>query len=266
MATTERCPPEIRRVYTKCSLNTKLSVFLGNLAGKIDLRLLSALRLRSFLNGAQTVTLLRIMNEIVALFAGVGLAAACGFRVFVPLFITSLAASGNLEIFGEVDVQALLGEQEWLGNPWVTLALGIATALEIGSYYIPWLDSALDTVATPAAVVAGTFITGTMMPDMMGDGSFKWIAATIAGGGTAGLIQGASVITRVTSTATTGGIGNPVMSTAELGGSILTAGLSLLMPILAGLLVLILMYFVIRTIVHFFKNRSQMPKIDGAAG
>ena len=266
MATTERCPPEIRRVYTKYSLYTKLSVSLANLAGKIDLWLLPAYRIRSFPNGAQTVILLCIMNEIMALFAGVGLAAACGFRVFVPLFITSLAASGNLEIFGEVDVQAMLGEQEWLGNPWVTLALGIATALEIGSYYIPWLDNALDTVATPAAVVAGTFITGTMMPEMMGDGSFKWIAATIAGGGTAGLIQGASVITRGTSTATTGGIGNPVISTAELGGSILTAGLALLVPILAGLLVLVLMYFVIRTIVRFFKNRSQIPKIDGAAG
>jgi hypothetical protein len=209
------------------------------------------------------------MNEVMALFAGVGLAAACGFRVFVPLFITSLAASGHVDMFGEMDVEAMLGDQQWLANPWITLALGIATALEIGSYYIPWLDNALDTVATPAAVVAGTFITGAMMPEFMGDGSFKWIAATIAGGGTAGLVQGASVITRGTSTATTGGIGNPVISTAVLGGSIFTAGLAILMPILAGGLVLILMYFVIRTIVRFFKNRSKSPPAptpDGAAG
>ncbi|CAA6676744.1 MULTISPECIES: DUF4126 domain-containing protein [unclassified Lentimonas] len=201
------------------------------------------------------------MNEVMALFAGVGLAAACGFRVFVPLFITSLAAGGHVDMFGDMDVEAMLGGQEWLANPGITLALGIATALEIGSYYIPWLDNALDTVATPAAVVAGTFITGAMMPDMMGDGSFKWIAATIAGGGTAGLVQGASVITRGTSTATTGGIGNPVVSTAELGGSILTAGLALLVPIVAGILVLILMYFVLRTIFRFFKNRSKSEPV-----
>ncbi|MFQ3224362.1 MAG: hypothetical protein ACI8Z5_000610 [Lentimonas sp.] len=202
------------------------------------------------------------MNEVMALFAGVGLAAACGFRVFVPLFITSLAASGGVDIFADVDVQAMLGDQEWLANPWVTVALGLATALEIGSYYIPWLDNALDTVATPAAVIAGTFITGAMMPDILGDGSFKWIVATVAGGGTAGLVQGASVITRGTSTATTGGIGNPVVSTAELGGSILTAGLALLLPIVAGILVLILMYFVIRTIFRFFNNRSvgELPR------
>jgi hypothetical protein len=198
------------------------------------------------------------MNEIMAICVGVGLAAACGFRVFVPLFITSLVASGQIDMFAEVDVPALLGDQEWLANPWVTAALGIATALEIGSYYIPWLDNALDSMATPAAVIAGTFISGAMMPDIMGDGAFKWIAATIAGGGTAGLIQGASVITRGTSTATTGGIGNPVISTAELGGSILTAGLALLMPIFAGILVLILLYFVIRTIFRFFRRRSSV--------
>ena len=201
-----------------------------------------------------------IMNEIMALFAGVGLAAACGFRVFVPLFITSLAASGGVDLFADVDVQAMLGDQEWLGNPWVTVTLGVATALEIGSYYIPWLDNALDSIATPAAVVAGTFITGAMMPDFIGDGSFKWIVSTVAGGGTAGVVQGASVITRGTSTATTGGVGNPVISTAELGGSILTAGLAILLPIVAAIFVCILLYFVIRTIVRFFKHRAQSKR------
>lgn len=198
-----------------------------------------------------------MMNEVMAIFAGVGLAAACGFRVFVPLFITSLAAGGHVDLLSEMDVEAMLGDQQWLGNPAVTLALGIATALEIGSYYIPWLDNLLDTVATPAAVVAGTFITAAMLPEFIGDGSVKWIAATIAGGGTAGLVQGAAVITRGTSTATTGGIGNPVISTAELGGSVLTAGLAILMPIVAGVLVLILMYFVLRRILGFFKHRSK---------
>jgi hypothetical protein len=203
------------------------------------------------------------MNEVMALFAGVGLAAACGFRVFVPLFITSLAASGGVDLFTDVDVQGMLGEQEWLGNPWVTVALGIATALEIGSYYIPWLDNALDSIATPAAVVAGTFITGAMMPDFIGDGSFKWIVSTVAGGGTAGLVQGASVITRGTSSATTGGIGNPVVSTAELGGSVVTAGVAILLPVVAAIFVCILLCFVIRTMVRYFKGRAQ-PK--GEAG
>lgn len=198
------------------------------------------------------------MNEIVAIFAGVGLAAACGFRVFVPLFIASLAANTGVEAFGGMDFQALLGTDfDWLGRTPVTIALGVATALEIGSYYIPWLDNALDTVATPAAVVAGTFISGAMLPEFMGDDALKWIVAAIMGGGTAGIVQGASVITRGASTASTGGVGNPAVSTAELGGSVLTAGLAVFIPIAAGILVLVLLAFFIRTIIRCLSRRAE---------
>jgi hypothetical protein len=201
------------------------------------------------------------MNEIVAIFAGVGLAAACGFRVFVPLFIASLAANTGIEAFGGMDFQALLGTDfDWLGSTPVTIALGVATVLEVGSYYIPWLDNALDTVATPAAVVAGTFISGAMLPEFMGDEALKWIVAAIMGGGTAGVVQGASVITRGTSTASTGGIGNPAVSTAELGGSVLTAGLAVLVPILAGVLVLVMLAFFIRTIFRYFSRRAERKR------
>lgn len=196
------------------------------------------------------------MNELMAIFAGVGLAAACGFRVFVPLFAASLAANLGVDVAGSTDFGQMLGENfEWLGSTPVTLALGLATLLEVGSYYVPWVDNLLDTIATPAALVAGTFITGAMMPDFMGDGSFKWIASSIAGGGTAGLVQGASVITRGTSTATTGGVGNPVVSTAELGGAVATASLAVFIPILAGIIVLVLLFFVVRKLIRYFKAR-----------
>lgn len=206
------------------------------------------------------------MHEMIAIFAGVGLAAACGFRVFVPLFIASLAANTGVEAFGGVNVQEMLGADfEWLGNDWVTIALGVATALEIGSYYIPWLDNALDSIATPAAVVAGTFISGAMLPEFMGDEAFKWIVAAIMGGGTAGLVQGASVITRGASTATTGGVGNPAISTAELGGSVLTAGLAVLVPIAAAILVVVMLFFVVRTIFRYFARRTERKREAVAA-
>ncbi len=209
------------------------------------------------------------MNEIVAIFAGLGLAAACGFRVFVPLFIASLAANSGFEadLAGlGFNVQEIIGENHWLGSTPITIALGVATVLEIGSYYIPWLDNILDSIATPAAVVAGTFISGSMMPEFMGDESFKWILATIMGGGTAGVVQGASVIIRGTSTATTGGIGNPAVSTAELGGSVMTAGLAVLIPILAAILVSLILFYFIRTIFRFFQLRSESKKLVGTDG
>lgn len=202
------------------------------------------------------------MNEIMAIFAGIGLAAACGFRVFVPLFVASLAANTGMEVdfLGGFNVEELLGEHHWLGSKPVTIMLGVATVVEIGSYYVPWIDNALDTIATPLAVTAGAIITGTMLPEFVGDGSFKWAVAMIAGGGTAGVVQGASVITRGASTATTGGIGNPAVSTAELGGSVLTAGLAVFIPILAGVLVLILLYFVLRTFFRYFKRRAAVKQ------
>lgn len=198
------------------------------------------------------------MNEFMAIFAGVGLAAACGFRVFVPLFIASLAANTGMEVdfLGGFNVSEILSENNWLGRTPVTIMLGVATVVEIGGYYVPWIDNALDTIATPLAVTAGTLIAGTMFPEFMGDGSFKWAVAMIAGGGTAGVVQGASVIARGASSATTGGIGNPAVSTAELGGSVLTAGLAVFIPILAGVLVLFLLYFVLRTIYRYFKRRA----------
>ena len=197
------------------------------------------------------------MDELLALFVGIGLAAACGFRVFVPLFIASLAANGNVELLGNADLKGMLEpEYDWLGSTPVTLALGIATVLEIGSYYIPWLDNALDSAATPAAVIAGTFLTGAVMPEMMGDGFLKWVLATLVGGGSAGLVQGASVIMRGASTATTGGVGNPAVSTVELGGSILTSILAILLPAVAAIVVLALMIFVILRIVRFIKGRN----------
>ena len=111
------------------------------------------------------------MNEFMAIFAGVGLAAACGFRVFVPLFVASLAANTGMEVdfLGGFNVGEVLGEHHWLGSTPVTIMLGVATVVEVGSYYVPWIDNALDTIATPLAVTAGTVITGTMLPEFMGD-------------------------------------------------------------------------------------------------
>ncbi|MFP4204207.1 MAG: DUF4126 domain-containing protein [Opitutales bacterium] len=203
------------------------------------------------------------MEEAMAVFAGIGLAAACGFRVFVPLFVASLAVNTGVEGIAGVNFSELVdADYAWLGSTPVTVALGVATALEIGSYYIPWVDNALDTIATPAAVVAGSFMASAFMPEFMGEGASKWILSAITGGGVAGLVQGASVITRMTSTASTGGAGNPAVSTGEAGGSVATAGLAVFFPIAAGLCVLVLLFFVLRTI---FRHLRRRKVLHGAA-
>src|SRR4051812_24324064 len=122
------------------------------------------------------------MDILTSIFLGIGLSAACGFRVFVPmLFISVAAASGHL---------ALAPGFLWLGTYPAIITFGVATLLEIGGYYIPWLDHFLDTLATPASILAGTVVTAAIITKM--DPMLKWTMAIIAGGGVAGLVQGAT--------------------------------------------------------------------------
>jgi hypothetical protein len=116
----------------------------------------------------------------------------------------------------------------WIGSTPALVALAIATLVEVGAYYVPLVDNLLDTVASPLAVVAGTVLAAAVIADL--DPLLKWSLAIIAGGGTAALVQANTVAARLASSATTGGVGNPVVSTAELGGAAGVATLSVLAP------------------------------------
>jgi hypothetical protein len=167
------------------------------------------------------------METVLSFLVGLGLSAACGFRVFVPLLVVSIAAhSGHLTLAAGFD---------WMGSDAALIAFAAATALEIAGYYIPWVDHVLDTMATPAAVVAGTIITASLVVDM--SPFLRWTLAAIAGGGVAAAVQTTTVVGRGISTATTGGLGNPIFATAELGGSIVTSLMALLVPVLTVVLV-----------------------------
>lgn len=174
------------------------------------------------------------METAVAALTGIGLAAACGFRVFVPLFLVSLSLNSGVEMPLGMDtaMKSLIGDDmAWLGNPLVTTGLGIATLVEIGGFYVPWLDNLLDALATPSAIAAGTFLSGAFMPEVLGDGGLKWAAALIAGGGSSGLVQAGTVLTRGASSASTGGLGNPLVATLELISSVLTTVFAVLIPV-----------------------------------
>ena len=181
-------------------------------------------------------------ETLLSICLGLGLSAACGFRIFVPLMVVNLAA--------RVGWVSLSGELAWMGDSAALWAFGFATVLEIGAYYVPWLDNFLDTVATPAAVVAGAIVTASVVTDL--DPGLKWMLAVIAGGGVAGAVQTATVGGRVLSSITTAGLGNPVVATLELLSSFFLSIVSLLAPLLAGLFVLILL-----TLVWWLRRRRR---------
>lgn len=172
----------------------------------------------------------------IAICLGVALSASCGFRVFVPFFIASICAKAEL-----METSAGFA---WLETWPAIIAFGVATVVEVVAYYVPWLDNALDTIATPAAVIAGTLASAAFIVEV--DPLLQWSIAIIAGGGSAAVVQAGTVGLRATSTTLTGGVANPVVSTAETGASLGMALLAIFIPVLAIALAIVLVVFLVR--------------------
>ena len=190
------------------------------------------------------------MELLTSLLIGLGLSAACGFRVFVPPLVMSAAAlSGQL---------TLAPEFAWMGSYPALIAFGAATLFEVGGYYVPWLDNLLDAIATPAAIVAGTITTASMVSEM--GPLLSWTVAVIGGGGVAGVVQGATVLIRGTSTATTAGLGNSGVSTGEAVGSVGLSVVAIAAPVVGAVLVAVLIVFAIRRILRWRRRRASPPQ------
>lgn len=187
---------------------------------------------------------------------GVGLAACCGFRVFVPLLVASVAT--KLGIIGT------MAGFEWMSS-WTALGvLSLATVLELGAYYIPWLDNLLDSVATPASVVAGTLLSTSFL--QIDSPILDWGLGLILGGGSAGLVQAGTSLLRLGSTATTGGIANPVVATGENVASFGFSILTVLLPLFAFILIVLVLIFIAGRLLSRRKvwfSRAQPPKQAG---
>ncbi|MFN5514808.1 MAG: DUF4126 domain-containing protein [Cyanobacteriota bacterium] len=193
-----------------------------------------------------------LLEDLLGLFLGIALSAACGLRVFVPFLVISAV--------GVLGGWTLPPSLAWLDTEPALALFAAASVLEIGAYSIPWLDNLLDAAATPLAIAAGVLVTAALIPEDMGPLA-QWTVAAIAGGGSAGIIKSLSSLTRLASTATTGGLANPLWTTLETLGAAVLASFALALPILAGALTLgLLSYGLVRLIVFFRRRRpSQTP-------
>ncbi len=172
---------------------------------------------------------------IISAFIGIGLAAASGFRVFLPMFVVSLASYMHWIPMNE--------HFTWLSGLPTLITTGIAMIVEICAYYIPYVDHLLDTISVPLATVAGSIMFASQFTDL---GTFpQWALALIAGGGTAAAISSGFAGTRAASTATTGGLGNNVVATTETAGAGIMTFLAMAMPIIAGIVAIVLVVVVI---------------------
>ena len=164
------------------------------------------------------------MEEVMSVLIGIALSATCGFRVFVPLLAVNIGTRAQ-NVDGEPLIELAAGF-DWLSSDIAMMVFLVATLFEIGGYYIPWIDNLLDTVASPAAIVAGTVITASFITGM--DPWLQWLLGLIAGGSAAGAVQATTVVTRASSTVTTGGLGNPIVASVETSGAFLGSALAIL--------------------------------------
>ena len=192
------------------------------------------------------------MENLLNVCLGIGLSAACGFRVFIPLLVMSIASlSGHM---------VLSQGFQWIGTYHALVVFATASVLEIAAYYIPWVDNLMDSIAGPAAVAAGILVAASSIVHM--DPLLKWSLAIIAGGGTAAIFHGSTAVVRGMSTGLTGGIGNHAVATAELG---MAAGLSILaiaLPLLSIIVIVVLLLILTR---KGFQKLVKSKRTEGAS-
>jgi hypothetical protein len=183
-------------------------------------------------------------GALTGLALGFALSACCGFRVFIPLLIAGVSAHVGWVHLGEQFV--------WMSSWPAIVCFGTAALLEVGAYYIPVIDNLLDTIATPAAAIAGTILSASTLVHL--DPTWQWILGAIVGGGSAGLIQAGSSMTRLLSTKTTVGTANHVLATGENTAALAGGLLAVMAPVVGAIIMLIVLIVGIWIVLRLFKR------------
>jgi short subunit fatty acids transporter len=186
------------------------------------------------------------VSLLLAVLTGLGLAAACGFRIFVPLLIASIAARTELLMVHE--------DFAWLAGTPALVAFALATALEIGGYYGPVVDNLLDTIATPAAALAGALLACAVLVDV--EPWLRWSLGIIAGASVATAVQVPTAAVRGGSTLTTAGTANFGVASGEAVGASVVSGVAIFVPIAIPMVLIALIVAVWR-----LRRRRTRPSI-----
>ncbi len=169
---------------------------------------------------------------------GLGLASATGLRTFLPLLMLALAA--RFELFGV----RLIDQMDWLVSWPAIAALATATIAEFAGDKIPAVDHALNAIGYVTRPVAGAVAAGSVFWAV--DPTAAAIAGLIVGAPAALAFNAAQTGARVGSTATTGGLGNPLVSLVEDALAVLTVFVAFLAPVVVPVLLIVLAIVVFR--------------------
>lgn len=135
------------------------------------------------------------------------LSSTAGVRAFVTLLAVSLAMHWGL-------LPPPPHQFAWLASDGALVVLVVASILEVLGDKIPLVDHGLHVLHTVAKPLAGIVIAGTIVSP---DNDPNAVLLGALGGINALAIHGVSATVRAASTATTGGIANPIVSAIEDG-------------------------------------------------
>ncbi len=176
------------------------------------------------------------LDWFISLGLGLSLAACCGFRIFLPFFVASLAA--------KLGWYTPTGSFAWIGTNAALICFSVASLIEFLGYMIPYIDHLLDVAAGPIAMFAGAIMSASLfgMGDFLNSApTAKMVLGLLIGGGTAGAVQATTSLLRLGSTQLTGGLGNPLFAKAETLLALFISLVSFWIPAFVGFIVLVLL-------------------------
>jgi hypothetical protein len=158
-----------------------------------------------------------------ALALAIALAASAGLRAWLPLLL-----AGGLARLGVLDLGSSF---QFLASNKALVLFGVATTIELIGDKIPAVDHALDVIGTPLRPLAGAVLAASVLGTVT-DPLTAVVLGTAVGAPSALVPHAAKSALRAASTATTGGLANPVLSLIEDAISLLTFVLAVLVPLL----------------------------------
>jgi hypothetical protein len=186
------------------------------------------------------------MDGLLSVFTAFGLSSSAGLNAYLPLLVVALLARFT-------DLITLKPPWDTLESWWVIGALVVLLLIEILVDKIPAVDSINDGIQTFVRPVAGAVLFAASAGVIT---DAHPVLALICGLLVAGGVHAVKATARPVVTATTAGVGNPVVSTAEDVLSLVLAVLAILLPILGLLLLILLFAWVVR---HWRRRRREMP-------
>lgn len=179
------------------------------------------------------------------LFGAIGLGAASGLNAWIPLL--------GLGIAQRLGVVTLTQPFDSLGSNLALIVLGAIFVVDLIGDKIAVVDTVLHAAGTVVAPASGAVVFAAQ--DNLISQSHPWLA------GVAGMVLGGSMhlgrsALRPAVTASTGGVGNPVVSFIEDAFSAVLTLLAVLVPILAFLFLVAIVFFAVRFLQRWRRRRS----------